>query len=56
MEIMIGVLGCLAFSLALAFFAIMKLMFWAGPDDIDYEDDRFWGSQDVDRRRRHEAD
>jgi len=56
MEIIIGAVVCLGVALALAFFAIMKLMFWAGPDDIDYQDDRFWGSQDIDRRRRHEAD
>lgn len=55
MEIMIGAISVLGIAFALAVFAIIKLMFWAGPDDSTYEDDRFWGSQDLDVRKRDDA-
>jgi hypothetical protein len=56
MEIVVGAVSVLAIAFGLAVFAIVKLMFWSGEHDSTYEDDRFWGSQDIDRRTTREMD
>lgn len=56
MEIIIGALTLLGMAVALIAFTICRVFIWPGEDDNTYEDDRYWGFQDVDDRVKRKAE
>jgi hypothetical protein len=56
MEIIIGAIVLLGGALALIAFTLFRLFAWPGEDDSSYEDDRFWGYQDIDDRLRRKRE
>ena len=55
MEVLFGALAVLGIAVLLMVFVLFRIFFWPSEDDNTYEDDRFWGFQDVDDRVKRKA-
>ena len=55
MEIIIGAIVLLGLAISLMAFVMFRIFVWPSETDSTYEDDRFWGAQDVDRRKDADA-